>query len=333
MERGAVQRSLRRADAIQRRRPALAFPIAVAEKYGDDRGGQLAALIAYYGFFSLFPLLLAFATIAAIVVRDDADLQRRLLDSALRQFPVVGTRIGESIRQLSGSPAALVVGLIGALWSGSAVVTAAQHAMNEVWDVPRVDRPALWRRSLRALALLAVFAVAIVVSAVLAGVGGGSGFGSLALRGLATGLLLVVSVALFAFAFRVLTVAPVRWRDVGPGAVVAAVAWTLLLFLGSWLVDRQIRNASQAYGFFAIVLGLLTWIYLAAQVLVVAAEVNVVRAKRLWPRSLVRPPLARPDRRVLADQAREERALPEETVAVRFEDRPVEERPAEERAP
>jgi uncharacterized BrkB/YihY/UPF0761 family membrane protein len=133
----------------------------------------------------------------------------------------------------------------------------------------------------------------------------------------------LVSIAVFAFAYRVLTVAEVRWRDVLPGAIVAAVAWTILLLLGSWLVDQHIRHASQVYGFFAIVIGLLTWISLVAQLFLLAAEINVVRARRLWPRSLVDPPLASEDRRVLADQVEEERARPEEQVDVTFEDHPA----------
>jgi membrane protein len=321
---------LRRADALQRRRPALGFPVAVAKKFGDDRASQLAALIAYYGFFSIFPLLLVFVTVIAFVIRDDVDLQRRLIDSALSQFPVVGTQIGKSVRQLSGSPVALVVGIVGALWSGTAVVTAAQQAMDDVWDVPRAERPSILTRSLRALALLVVFAGAIVVSALLAGIGGGSegGLASIGLRAVSMSGLVLLSFGLFAFAFRVLTVAHVRWRDVVPGSAMAAVAWTILLLLGSWLVDREIRHASQAYGFFAIVIGLLTWIFLIAQVFVLAAEVNVVRARRLWPRSLVDPPLDRTDRVVLADQAKEERARDEERVDVRFGDRPDAERPS-----
>jgi YihY family inner membrane protein len=315
---GAAQRALRRVDDLQRRTPILAFPVAVTKKFGDDKGGQLAALIAYYGFFSLFPLLLVFATIVAIVVRDDPTLQRALLDSALRQFPVVGTKIGKSVQQLSGSPLTLGVGIVGAVWSGTAVVTAAQFAMDEVWDVPRAERPALWRRALRALALLVVFAVAIVATATFAGVRDGDGLTDAALEIVAGVALLVLSAALFAFAFRVLTVAPLRWRDVLPGAIVAAIAWGGLLLLGSWIVDRQIRDASQAYGFFAIVIGLLTWIFLVAQVFVVAAEINVVRARRLWPRSLVAPPRREQDRRSLAAQAEEERATPEERIEVRF---------------
>lgn len=317
---GTAQRTLRRADDVQRTRPYLAFPFAVFKKFGDDRASQLAALMAYYGFFSLFPLLLVFATVVAIVVRDDTQLRQRLLDSALSQFPVVGTRIGPSVRELTGSSFALILGIVGALWSGTAVVAAAQHAMDEVWDVPRVERPGLIGRLTRAFLLLFVFGTSIVLSTFLAGTGGGTGWNATVLKLVSLTGTVLVSVAVFAFAYRVLTVAHVTWREVLPGAVVAAIAWTILLMVGSWLVDRHIRQASPVYGFFAIVIGLLAWISLAAQVFLFAAEINVVRVRRLWPRSLIAPPLEQEDREVLANQAEEERARPEEHVEVRFEE-------------
>jgi YihY family inner membrane protein len=317
---GAAQRTLRRANDLQRTRPFLAFPFAVFKKFGDDRASQLAALIAYYGFFSLFPLLLVFATVVAIVVRGDPTLRERLLDSALSQFPVVGTRIGASVRQLTGSSFALILGIVGALWSGTAVVAAAQHAMDEVWDVPRVDRPGLIGRLTRAFLLLFVFGASIVLSTFLASTGGETGWSATVLKMMSLAGTVLVSVAVFAFAYRVLTVAHVTWRDVLPGAIVAAIAWTILLMVGTWLVDRHIRHASQIYGFFAIVIGLLAWISLAAQVFLFAAEINVVRVRRLWPRSLIAPPLEEEDREVLSDQVEEERARPEEHVEVRFEE-------------
>jgi YihY family inner membrane protein len=317
---GAAQRMLRRTDDFQRTHAVLAFPFAVLKKFGDDRASQLAALISYYGFFSLFPLLLLFVTVVALVVRDDPALRQRLLDSAVSQFPIVGTRIGRTIDELTKSSFTLSVGIIGALWSGTAVVAAAQHAMDEVWDVPRVERPGLVGRLTRAFLLLFVFGASIVLSTFLAGTGGETGWNATLLKTISLAGTVLVSVAVFAFAYRVLTVAHVTWREVLPGAVVAAIAWTALLMLGSWLVDRQIRHASQVYGFFAIVIGLLAWISLAAQVFLLAAEINVVRARRLWPRSLMAPPLADEDREVLARQAEEERARPEERVEVNFEE-------------
>jgi YihY family inner membrane protein len=324
-EDGAVQRMLRRADAIQHDRPVLAFPLAVLKKFGDDRASQLAALIAYYGFFSLFPLLLVFATVVAFVLDGDPDLQQRLIDSVLDQFPVVGTEIGriinESVNQLSGSPVALTVGIVGALWTGTAVVAAAQQAMDDIWDVPRADRPGLLGRTVRAFLLLFVFAASMVLSTFLTGTGTETGWGLIAVRAISIVGLLLVSVAVFAFAFRVLTVASISWRQVLPGAIVAAVGWTVLLLVGRWIVDRQIGQASAIYGLFATVIGLLAWIYLAAQLFMLAGEVNVVWTRRLWPRSLVTPPLVETDEQVLADQAEEQRAHPEERVDVSFPER------------
>jgi len=322
---GAAQRLLRRVDDVQRRHKALAFPFAVLKKFTDDRASQLAALIAYYGFFSLFPLLLVFATIASFVIKGNRELRERLLDSVLEQFPVVGTEIGRTIdravRQLSSSALALTVGIVGALWTGTAIVAAAQNAMDEVWDVPRVERPGLIPRVTRAFLLLFVFGASIVLSTFLAGTGGETGWSAALLKALSLAGTVLMSVAVFSFAFRVLTVARVSWRDVVPGAIFAAVAWTVLLMLGSWLVDRQIGRASVIYGFFAIVIGLLAWISLVAQLFLLAAEINVVRARRLWPRSLITPPLGRVDKEVLASQAEEEKARPEERVDVRFEER------------
>ena len=322
---GAVQRMLRRADDLQRTHGVLAFPFAVVKKFGDDRASQLAALIAYYGFFSLFPLLLVFATLAAFVLQGDPALQERLIDNVLEQFPVVGEEIGktidESVNQLAGSPVALTVGIVGALWTGTAVVAAAQRAMDDIWDVPQVDRPGLWGRILRAFLLLFVFAASIVLSTFLAGTGTETGWGVIFVRAMSIVGLVLVSVGMFAFAFRVLTVATVTWRQVLPGAIVAAIGWTALLMAGSWIVDRQISRASAIYGFFATVIGLLAWLYLAAQLFLLAGEVNVVWARRLWPRSLIASALASEDRKVLASQVEEERAHPEEEVDVRFEER------------
>ena len=317
---GAAQRLLRRADDAQRNRPVLAFPFAVLKKFGDDRAGQMAALIAYYGFFSLFPLLLVFVTVVAFVIQNDPALQDRLLDTALSRFPVVGPQISANIDEIQGSSFALIAGIVLALWSGTAVVTSTQWAMDDVWDVPRAERPGLPTRVLRALLLLLALGASIVVSAFLSGIDGGTGVGGGMVQVVSLLGTVLMSAAVFAFAYRVLTVARISWSDVIPGAIVAAVAWTVLLLLGSWIVDRYILRAKEVYGTFAVVIGLLAWISLFAQLFLLAAEVNVVRVRRLWPRSLVEGPPTPEDREVLADQAEEERALPQERVDVHFQE-------------
>jgi YihY family inner membrane protein len=292
-------------------------PIAVAKKFGDDDGGRWSALVTYYGFVSLFPLLLAFTTIVSFVVQGDRELQSRILESALSQFPIVGDQIRQNLGALRGSVLALAIGVVGAVWAGMGVVLTLEDAMNGIWDVPRRARPSFVRGRLRALVGLVVLGIAAIVSAGLTALGAAldpSGWPRMI--GIAGTLALNVGVA--ATAFRYLTVAPVRWRDVLPGAVAASVVWWLLLSIGSWPVGRQLGHASALYGFFAIVLGLLSWIYLGAQSLLLSAELNVVLARRLWPRSLQPPPLTESDRRVLAAQAEEAAARPRQDVHVHF---------------
>jgi membrane protein len=310
-------RVLERFDRFQRRHPVVAIPLGVLKKFGDDRGGQWAALVAYYGFFSLFPLLLVFATLLSFAVQNNPELRLRILDSTLSQFPIIGSEIQRNLGHLEGSVAALVVGIVASLWAGMGVVITIQGALNDLWDIPRRARPNfLWSR-LRALLALVAFGVAALAASVLAGIattGSDLALGTLAFAGT-----FLLNAFVFAGAFRYLTVARVRWRQVLPGALVAAAAWMALLALGSWLVDRQLRHATQLYGFFAIVLGLLSWIYLGAQVMLLSAEMNVVLARRLWPRGL-RPPLTEADRHVLSAQAEEAVAQAAEDVHVHFHD-------------
>ena len=317
---GRVRTVLARVDDVVRRHAALAVPVAVFKKFGDDRGGQWAALVAYYGFFSLFPLLLAFTMILGLVVQGNEELQDRILDSALSQFPIIGEQIRIKTGALQGSAVALVVGVVTAVWAGMGVVLTLEDAMDDLWDVPRRDRPDFVKRRVRALLGLVVLGVAAIVSSGLAALGTTTGSGWLRVPAL-VGTVALQGVVIGA-AFRYLTVAPVTWRATAPGAITAAVGWTALLALGSWLVGRQLREAEPLYGFFAIVLGLLSWIYLGAQLLLLSAELNVVLSRRLWPRSLQPPPLTEPDRQALSSQAEEQEARPEQDVHVHFDETP-----------
>jgi len=129
---------------------------------------------------------------------------------------------------------------------------------------------------------------------------------------------LVLNLALFEFAFVVLTALPLHWRLLLPGAALAAVGWSLLQTLGGYYVTHQLKSASQVYGTLAFVIVLLSWLYLGAQLVLYAAELNVVLAKRLWPRSLFPPPLTDTDKRALTDLAKTDELRPEVRVEVDF---------------
>jgi membrane protein len=317
----AVEGLVDRADAAQRRRGALGFPLAVLKKFGEDKAGQLAALIAYYGFFSLFPLLLVFVTLAGLVVQE-RETQDRLVDAALAQFPGIGDQLKGNVRALPGKGIALAVGVAASLWAGLAGVKAAQNAMDHVWDVPVRRQPNFVKAILRALLMLASLGVFVVLTTFLGGVAAGAEDAPAYLRLLGIVGSLLANVAIFLVGYRVLTVEDVSWRDVLPGAVIGGVAWTVLQAVGGYLMGYRLESARETYQLFAVVIGLLTWIYLGAQVLLLGAEVNVVRARRLWPRALDPDDRTEADERVLRDHARVEERREEETVQVRFGDEP-----------
>ncbi|MEP6972785.1 MAG: YihY/virulence factor BrkB family protein [Actinomycetota bacterium] len=309
-----------RVDAWQQRHRVVAFPAAVIRKFGDDRGSSLAALISYYGFFSIFPLLMVLDTGAAFILHGNQQLQRRVLDSALAEFPLIGEQVRSNVGTIKGSAFLLIFGVAGAVWAGLAVLTSLRSAMDEVWDVPRRERATFAERLIRGLEALAALGLMVFATTATAGIA--SALGSW--KAVATGLAIsaTLNVATMAVIFRTSTSARISWHDVLPGAVAAGVVWTLLQAIGVFIVDRHIRGASNTYGTFAVVIGLLTWLYLGAQLTMLAAELNVVRCRKLWPRSLFPPPTRPEDEQALTFQARQEEVLPSERIATRFDDDP-----------
>ncbi|MHB1538765.1 MAG: YihY/virulence factor BrkB family protein [Solirubrobacteraceae bacterium] len=303
---------IRAFDRFQRRHASLAIPIAVLRNFSEAEGGSAAALIAYWGFFSIFPLLLVFTTILGFLLQSDPSVHRAVLHSALRQFPIIGT----APASLSGSGVALVIGLAGAVLSGLGVTLAAQRAFNRVYSVPRREQPDFLVSRWRGLKLLLVVGVLQVLSTVASGlVGGGLGGPLLRIAGIAVSLLL--NLALFSFAFRFLTDPSVSTRELRPGILIATIGWELLQAGGGLYVKHVIRGANEAYGTFAAVIGLLAWLYLGGRIVVYAAEINVVLRRRLWPRGLMAPPEPA-DRRARASLAKMEERDQRETVEVKF---------------
>lgn len=321
-----VGRGLDAMDRLQQRHRPSAVAYAVVKKFGDDDGARWAALVTYYGFLSLFPLLLVLTTVLGFLAQGNDELRDRILDSALSEFPIVGDQIRSNVGALSGSVPALLIGLVVALWGGMGVVLTLEAAMDDLWDVPRRARPGFLPGRLRALVFLVGFGAAVATSALVAELAASAGSLGWGVRLAALAGTLLLHAVLFGFAFRFLTVAEIRWRTVIPGAVVAGVGWIALLSVGTWLVDRQLRDAEELYGFFGIVLGALSWIYLGAQLLLLSAELNVVLERRLWPRSLRPPPLTDADRRAFAAQAMEAAFRPGQEIHVHFEGREEEER-------
>jgi membrane protein len=315
----------------------LGFPLAVVYKFADDQGPYLAALIAYYGFLSLFPLLLLLVTILGFVLHGDPHLQAKVVDSALAQFPIIGGQLRENVRSLSGSGVGLAVGILVTLYGCLGVAGAIQNAFNRAWAVPRNLRPNPITSRLRSLLLLLVLGVGVLVTTALSGLTTGAGAVGVGVGGgLRVGAVLLatlVNIALFMLALRVLTANEVPTRHLRIGAVVAGIGWQIAQLLGTYLVAHTLKGTREAYGVFGLVLGLIAWIYLLALVTVFAAEINVVAQRRLWPRALLTPftdqvRLTAGDKRAYTGYAESERHKGFEAVDVGFE--PPEEAAAEE---
>jgi YihY family inner membrane protein len=313
-----IDHTLQAIDRFQRRSKPAGFLYGVVKKFGNDNGGMLAALMAYYGFLSLFPLMLLLITIVGLATGGSMSATHRVEHSALSQFPVIGAHLGENIQALHNRAGlGLAIGIIGLIWGSQGVIQSALYAMAQVWNVPLVERLGYVARLLRTLAVMAAVGLFLLASTALAGVVTVGNRGGLAVAG-AVALSVLLNVAIFATAFRLLTPSAIPSRWLLPGAVVGAVGWTILQYVGGTLVDHTLRNTSQVYGFFAIVLGLLAWIYLGTQLTVYAAEVNVVLHRQLWPRSL-RAPLTDADQEVLNSMVLERQSRADQHVSVHFD--------------
>lgn len=316
-----VERVIRRVDQAQQHHKLPAFLFGVLKKYGDDNGGVLVANLAYSSFVSLFPLLLVLVTTLGLVAAGDPAVKKSVLDAVAKQFPLIGQQLAGNVHALRrSSMIGLIVGLLVLIWGASGLAQAGLFTMAQVWNLPGPARPGYVQRLGRAVAFLGVLGLGVILTTLLAGL---DAFGG---RAAPIALLLVllaalVNVAIYFIAFRVLTPKGVPSRKLLPGAVAGGIAWTLLQALGTYLVHHYLRSDS-VYGIFATVLGLIAWIYLAVEITVYSAEINVVLTRRLWPRTIVQPPLTEADRASLALQALQNQRREEQHVEVSYSDRP-----------
>jgi YihY family inner membrane protein len=316
-----IEKTIRRVDAVQQRHKAPAFAVGLIKKYGDDNGGVLVANLAHSGFVSLFPLLLVLVTLLGLVASNDPAVRHQVLASVAHQVPIIGNQLTGNVQQLRRSSIiGLIAGLILLTWGATGLAQAGLFTMGQVWNLPGPARPGYFQRLGRAVEFLAVLGFGVVVTTLLTGLGlYGHGTGLLA----AAGAVLVgaTNVGMFFLSFRVLTPRGVPTRKLAPGAVAGGLAWTVLQALGTYVVGH-FRHTDAVYGAFGTVLVLLAWISLSVEITVYAAELNVVLARRLWPRSIVQPPLTEADRAVLAVQALQNQRRDDQRVHVSYDDMP-----------
>ncbi|MDZ4270211.1 MAG: YihY/virulence factor BrkB family protein [Mycobacterium sp.] len=317
-------------DRLQQKSRAAGFVLAVVYKYIDDQAHFLAALITYYAFVSLFPLLLLLTTALGVVLSGRPEWREDIVNSAVSQFPLLSDQLNQP-EALSGGTTAVVVGIAGALYGGLGVGQALQNAKDTVWGVPRFVRPDPIRSRIRSLLLLIVLGSALIATTLLTAVGKiSTSLGILGSGGVVVASLLL-NTGVCVVAFRMTTARSLTYLQVLPGAVLAALLWQMLQWFGAAFVARVAASASVTNSVFAIVLGLLAFLYLVSTSLLVCAEINAVRVDGLHPRALLTPftdnvDLTAADRKMYSGQAEAQRAKGFQRVEVSFDehDRPAE---------
>ncbi len=316
-------------DGFQRRHRIVGFPIAVVYKFGDDQGNLLSAMLTYYAFVAIFPLLLLASTIFGFVLQNRPDLQDDALNSALAQFPIIGDQLGRP-EGLTGSTTAVIIGTLAAIYGALGLGQAIQNVMNTAWAIPRNIRPNPLRMRVRSLLLLTFAGLGVLaVSIFSALVSSTEVFGprvNETIRWLIQpGTVLIVTVVL-TLLFRLAAARGASSKRVVPGALLTAVGWQLLQLAGALYATEVLARASGLNQTFGLVLGLIGLIFIAALIAVLGIEVNVVLARGLWPRALLTPftdavDLTDADRRAYAMYAQAQRHKGFQSVTVRFEGR------------
>ena len=303
-----VSRVIAWADGVQQRHSVFGFPYAVIKKYGDDDGGREAALITYYGFLSIFPLLLLGVAILSRVLAANPDLRRQLIDATVPE--ALQSTVEHSAATFPTSTVPFVAGLIGLLFSGTGVVFSAYQTLNHVAAVPYRLRAGFVSRYLRVFLILAMLLLGALGAGTLTVVATALPSQPGVQRAAAVLGSALVVFAVLLFGSKTLLTRPTPLRALWPGAILGAAAVTAVLNVGAPLLARLVTKAGPVYGSFATVAGMFALLYLVSQALVYAAEVSAVRYARLWPRALdVRHPTAA-DVRALALLAREQERIP-----------------------
>jgi uncharacterized BrkB/YihY/UPF0761 family membrane protein len=313
-----LEQAVRKFDDTQQRLPVLGLPVGVVRKFADDRTSAWAALMTFYGFLALFPLLVIALTIIGHLAAADPELEDALMEGVLGQVPIVGDMIEDDVSALQAGRPRVPRGSRRPVLGGHRHLQLGSARDVQIWNVEGLERPGLPMRLLRSLLLFLLFGVGAF------GTGWALRQGVFSQAGASTTITTIVGsvvLAFFMFAavFRILTPHSIPMRKLWLGAALAAVGWEVLQLVGGFIVAQEVEQVD-IYGVFAYVIALLMWLWLVFRVMLFAAETAVVVDRRLWPRNIAQPPLNDADKRVLAALARNERRRPEQHIEVWFDE-------------
>ncbi len=277
--------ALNKLDKWQQRQGWSALTYAVIKKYGEDESGRQAALLTYYGFLSLFPVLLVLTTVTSVLAGKHPGLHNDVIRSTTTYFPVLGNQLADHINTLHRNGWALVIGLIFTFYGTRGVADAFRRGVQHIWQVPKSQRLTFPRTIPNSLAIVLVGGTGFVIASISTGLAAAAGHGP-AFRLLSVAVNLFVLFWLFTFLLNACLPRHVPIKDTRSGALAAAIGLIILQALGGYLLRTELKRLDALYSYFAIALGLLFWIYLQARLLYYAVTLAAVRSQHLWPRSL-----------------------------------------------
>jgi membrane protein len=324
-------------DGFQRRHSVLGFPLAVIYKYFDDQGPYLASALTYYAFVAIFPLMLLGTSILGLFLRGEPQWQEQILNSALSQFPIIGDELGRP-EGLQGSVAGVVFGALAALYGAMGLGQALQNTQHVAWSVPRNSRPNPIYARVKTLILLVTAGFSLLTVTVVSTLASSTDvFGAFVADGLKTFLPLITVAVVGTFLtllFRFAATGQHSFWRAAPGGYSLAIMWQVLQIGGAAYVDNVLVDTSSMTKTFGLVLGLIGFLWIGAVMAVLAMEINVVAARRLWPRALLTPftdniEPTEADRKAYALYAGMQRHKGFEKVSVTWEPSPAEIKAAE----
>lgn len=279
----SIQKQLVQIDTFQRKRKPLAFMYAVIKKSGDDQMGYQAALVTYYGFLSLFPLLLILTSVASLVASRDPALGREMITSVEQYVPVIGKTLESSVDSSGKTGLALIVALLFSLYGARGVADAFRNAVNNIWHIPIKQRAAFPRSLLRSMALILGGGLSLLAAAIISGWAVNAGRGPFFV---VASLILNLAILYGAFLliFRVSLPLNIAYSRFKLSAALSAIGLVILQIIGTTVLTKITPSSYGAL--FATTLGLLAWIYLQARVIMYATVLNTVKDSGLWPRGL-----------------------------------------------
>jgi YihY family inner membrane protein len=317
----SIQKLINRFDRFQRRHPTFGFPLAIFKKYGDDEAGQHAALLAYYAFLALFPLLLVLTTLLRTFLRNDGELQQKILEHVTTYIPIIGDELQRNIHGTTSTGIALAVGTLLALFGARGIADSFRNTVNHVWQVPRLKRSSFPNGLIKSLSIIIVGGLGLLATPVIAGYAVSFNH-AVVFKLLALFISASMLFGLFIILARTAQSIDRPVKDIWVGAAFAAITLLALQALGTYILTHELRHLNNLYGTFALVLGLLYWLFLQMQVVVFAIELDTVRVYELWPRSINHKRLTDQDRAAYRLYAHRNSFHDEEEIGVTTKKRP-----------